>query len=144
MKEYEFNPNDIEHCLERADALKARFEKQEVECMDNQNGEWISRAFQQAVFSPEYRYRRKPTPVARPWRPEEVPVGCPIREIGKGSGWSIIQSLCTECPTPHVVILRGNISGEPYVDTVSMEMLARFWDNYSEDHGWKPCTTLEP
>lgn len=31
MKEYEFNPNDIEHCLERADALKALAERCPIE-----------------------------------------------------------------------------------------------------------------
>lgn len=146
MKEYEFNPNNIEHCMERADALKALEEKQLTQVMRTETGEWSSRN-EDALFDSferSLRYRRKPTPVARPWRPEEVPIGCPIRENGKGTGWSIIQSLCTECPTPYVVMLRGNLSGEAYVDTVSMEMLSRFWENYSEERGWKPCTTTEP
>lgn len=143
MKEFEFNPNYIEHVKELLGANEAKSDGQKIQYMDQENGEWLDRKHDHG-FDRSTRYRRKPTPVARRWRPEEVPIGCPIRESGKGSGWSMIQALCTECPTPYVIILRGNISGEAYVDTASMEMLSRFWENYSDERGWKPCTTTEP
>lgn len=74
MKEYEFNSNNIEHCLERADALRVK-DSQPVEICDVHIGSWEPRDMSEKPFVPYVRYRRKPTPVARRWdRKTDIPV----------------------------------------------------------------------
>ncbi len=92
----------------------------------------------------KYKFRIKPTPTIRPWRPEEVPVGALIRP--KMGGW-----------TPRVILYYGKVSSNssmyvcyPFVDTFtppfSGDSLGGCLENreHSLDHGktWLPCGVL--
>lgn len=134
MKEYEFNPNNIEHCLERADALKAKRENQPVELCDVNIGTWEPRTLIEEPFVSYVRYRRKPTPVARFWsKPSDVPGPvCWMRLDGEGFMIIGLEADGVEglISNSEVSILRWS------------EM--RGWNHSTDMKTWLPCTTTEP
>jgi len=80
-----------------------------------------------------YEFRIKPEPKYRPWKPEEVPVGAPVRHKNKSSSTWLI-----EC---------AGMSGDIFISVIgsitNQDQLNRF--EHSLDHGltWKPCGVLE-
>lgn len=80
------------------------------------------------------RYRIKPTPTFRPWRPEEVPVGALIREKSWPSGKTAI---IIEAGPNYFKYGMGMISD---LHPLSLDMV-----QYSTDNGktWLPCGVIE-
>ena len=89
-----------------------------------------------AFTNPIDRYRIKPEPSLRAWKPEEVPVGCQLR----GPCW-------TKAVRSSVVSVNGDGVGVPLDDGNSRRM--SFDELLSMEHStdggntWKPCGIVE-
>lgn len=132
MREYEFNPNNIDHCLERADALKALREGAAIEVIPT--GEWINRGSSEGKeFAPDFRYRRKPTPVARPWsgKPDVPRPICWLRFKDDENAEEFIVT---------GVHKGGVCTANSGFDWRHLERL----EHSTDGENWRPCTTTEP
>lgn len=84
--------------------------------------------------SSQWRWRIKPTPTLRPWRPEEVPVGICISVVDCKSAMQIVENMGVNGVN---VVRFGKI------ERMSLVELKDF--NYSLDYGktWLPCGVVE-
>lgn len=83
---YEYSDTNSTHLRERADALDAQADGLPTQFMSMETGEWNDRSqgVEKADFNQSFRYRRKPTPVARRWnRKADIPAPiCWVRRKG--------------------------------------------------------------
>lgn len=121
--------------------IQAFAEGKEVEakCKRSTDDKWAP--LRDSVWDIDYfDYRIKPESKYRPWRPEEVPVGC-VLKVGGAS--SVYQPVDWEnnCVTIYSTSLGGH-SGHFYTHTY--KQLCDDWV-YSTDNGktWQPCGILE-
>lgn len=85
-------------------------------------------------------YRIKPTPALRPWKPEEVPVGCLLCD----------ESLDYSLPTHMVLIARrgewcsfiDHDSGK-IIDATPKTMLEKYKHSLDKGKTWLPCGVEE-
>lgn len=103
--------------------------KGESDWMDVKRGEEVS-------FDCSVDYRIKPTPKLRPWRTEEVPVGCLLR--------------CSTWPKGNAIVLIELINDSIYLPNFGSLMRKELHEllttyEYSLDHGktWLPCGVME-
>jgi hypothetical protein len=81
---------------------------------------------------PVDRWRIKPEPNLRPWKPEEVPVGAMVRNIGTRSRYLITEWCCAR---PSEIVISCCV--------YSFETMLRSYE-HSLDHGktWLPCGVM--
>lgn len=90
------------------------------------------------TWAPLFEYRIKPEPVLRPWKPEEVPVGCLLKEEGR---IYLLTHTKKSDPTALMCAPDGTENGRGwYADTAHLGGLM-----HSTDFGktWHPCGVVE-
>lgn len=106
-------------------------------------GSWIELqpSSEHFMTSDAGRYRIKPTPTLRPWRPEEVPVGAIVRDPKYNSVW-LITALWEQHKGSGDY--RVFLNGGNYEEGHKLEYFTDDKMLYSLDHGvsWKPCGIL--
>jgi hypothetical protein len=124
-----------EEAKEMWPVAKAFSEGRDVEFFDQ--GKWHDN--KGTGFGGGYKYRIKPTPTYRPWKPEEVPVGSQIR-----SKTTVNNARCMILAVKDNGVLRPHRDGQHLTaDALSFEELF-VRHEHSLDNGlsWKPCGVL--
>jgi hypothetical protein len=85
---------------------------------------------------PPEKYRIKPSPKLRPWKPEEVPVGCLLKDKSLDfSLESISVLLCRRGAWCHYM---DHMSAKMTADTTEA-LLKKFTHSIDGGKTWKPC-----
>lgn len=95
------------------------------------NGPWVDVIY--TDFSPSCEYRVKPELKLRPWKPEEVPIGCAIRRKDTPEEW------CMATACVHGTVKMG-IIGE-YFDFSDCHIHCEHSTNNGKT--WHPCGVME-
>lgn len=121
-----------ERAKELLPIITAFAEGKEIEGQYGDEKYWISA--QQPLWNENVKYRIKPTPTYRPWKPEEVPVGAILRSkvTGVNAKWLIVY-----CALEGISVGSGN--------TVFMHETIFERYEHSTDNGktWHPCGIQE-
>lgn len=116
--------------------VQAHKDGKKIECKDKNKICNIFEVTDNPIWDfPNYDYRIAPTPVLRPWKPEEVPVGAQVR--AKDASWTclIIGKNCDDFCTPIF-----NDKNECHSFREALEDMEHSLDNGKT---WLPCGVME-
>lgn len=142
MKEHEYDHQNPDHHRELYDAIDAKNEGCPLQYLDYDTGQWKDRTDKTGGFHPAFRYRRKPTPVARRWN-LKADIPRPIcwlrRKVSNGEDYNVEA----------MVVNRSDIgieyyaAGERFISFTEIDKIDAL-EHSTDCVNWLPCTTLEP
>lgn len=142
MKEYEYDHQNPDHHRELADAIDAKNEGCPLQYLDFDIGKWKDRTDKTGGFHPAFRYRRKPTPVARRWnRKSDVPLPiCFVRSKNRSGADEYLETMILNRSAIGFEYYAGENRFIRFTDIEKIDMLEHSTDCVN----WSDLTTLEP